>query len=82
MALSVYYGFKLMKNKTGRLTAKIICGIVSEIIMVVGYYVFEGFMYGFIPSAVNLPANIIQGVFGLVLGMVLVNIFEKHKITL
>ena len=82
MALSVYYGFKFMKNKTGRLTAKIICGIVSEIIMVVGYYVFEGFMYGFIPSAVNLPANIIQGVFGLVLGMVLVNIFEKHKITL
>lgn len=82
MALSVCYGFKLMKNKTGRMIAKIICGIVSETIMVVGYYVFEGFMYGFIPSAVNLPANIIQGVFGFILGMVLVNIFEKHKITL
>ena len=41
---------------------------------------FEGFMYGFIPSAVNIPANAVQGTAGLILGIALVKIFERLKI--
>ena len=47
--------------------------------MVAGYYVFEGFMYGFAPSAVNIPANGVQGVAGIIIGIILVKIFEKSK---
>ena len=50
--------------------------------MVLGYYVFEGFMYGFIPSAVNIPANGVQGIAGLIIGIVLMKVLEKTKITL
>ena len=52
-------------------------GIVAEIIMVLGYYIFEGFMYGFAPSAVNIPANAVQGVAGIILGVILAKIFDK-----
>ena len=82
MALTAYYGFKILKNKPGGTFARVISGTVAELIMVLGYFVFEGFMYGFVPSAVNIPANIVQGVAGLILGVLLVNVFEKHKITL
>lgn len=82
MALVAYYGYKLIKNKLGNTAARIISGTASEIIMVLGYFVFEGFIYGFIESAVNIPANAIQGVAGIILGVILANMFEKHKIIL
>ncbi len=60
------------------LIAKLVCGAAAEIVMILGYYVFEGFMYGFGPSIVNIPANAVQGVAGLVIGIILVKIFGKH----
>ena len=60
--------------------SRIISGIAAELIMVLGYFAFEGFLYGFLPSAVNIPANAVQGVAGLILGTVLIRIFEKNKI--
>lgn len=80
MALIAFYGFKLLRKKGGALVSRIISGALAEIIMVLGYFVFEGFMYGFIASAVNIPANVVQGLAGLILGVILVQIFEKHKI--
>ena len=38
-------------------------------------------MYGFIPSAVNIPANGVQGIAGVIIGIVLVKTIEKSKIT-
>jgi uncharacterized membrane protein len=45
--------------------------------MVLGYFVFEGFLYGFVPSIVNIPANSVQGLAGLILGCALIKMFEK-----
>ena len=45
-----------------------------------GYFVFEGFLYGFIPSIVNIPANAVQGVAGVIIGVILIKVFEKNKI--
>ena len=81
MALIAFYGFKLLHNKFGNLPSRIITGIVAEVVMVLGYFVFEGFLYGFGPSLVNIPANGVQGIAGLILGCVLVKTFEKNKIT-
>ena len=83
MALIACYTFKLIRKSLGHnLPARIVSGILAEIIMVLGYYVFEGFMYGFIASAVNIPANAIQGIVGLILGTILIKVFEKSKITI
>ena len=48
--------------------------------MIAGYFVFEGFLYGFGASLVNIPANAMQGVVGLIMGVLLINVFEKNKI--
>lgn len=77
MALVAYFTFKLMKNKAGNTFSRVIGGIIAEIIMVLGYYVFEGFMYGFVASAINIPANAVQGVAGIIIGVILAKIFDK-----
>ena len=83
MALIAYYGVKLLREKPGKLVARIASGAVAEIFMVGGYFLFEGIIYdGFIAVAVNIPANAIQGAVGLVLGCLLVTLFEKKRINL
>ncbi len=79
MALIAYFGFKFLKDKIGILPSRIVSGIAAEIIMISGYFVFEGFLYGFVPSMVNIPANAAQGVAGLIIGTVLIKIFEKRR---
>ena len=80
MALMAFWGYKMLSKKMGSLLSAILSGIVAEIFMVLGYFVFEGFLYGFVPSAVNIPANGAQGVAGVVLGVVLLKVLEKSKI--
>ncbi len=80
MALAAYFGFRFLQNKITNISARIVSGIVAELIMVFGYYVFEGFLYGFGASLVNIPANAVQGVAGLIIGTILIKIFEKSKI--
>ena len=82
MALAAFYCFKFLDERLANLPSRIISGILSEIIMVLGYFIFEGFLYGFAPSLVNIPANSVQGVAGVIIGIILIKIFEKAKITL
>ena len=80
MALIVWLSLKLLRNKLGRLPSQIVGGVIAEIVMVLGYYVFEGCLYGFVPSLVNIPANAVQGAAGLVIGVVLIKLLEKAHI--
>ena len=82
MALIAFYVFKLLHKKLGNLPSRIISGVAAELMMILGYFVFEGFLYGFIPSVVNIPANGVQGIAGLIIGIMLMKIFEKSNITL
>ena len=82
MALIAFGCFRLMNKRIGKLPSQIIGAVLAEIVMVLGYFVFEGFMYGFVPSAVNIPANSVQGAAGLILGIILVKVFERLKISL
>ena len=79
MALAAFFCFALIK-KSGKLVPRLVGGVLAETLMVTGYFVFEGFMYGFVPSAVNIPANSVQGVAGLVIGLALIAVFEKADI--
>ena len=79
MAIIAHFCFRVMQGRIGKTPSRIVGGTLAEIGMILGYFVFEGFMYGFAPSALNIPANGAQGVAGLIAGLVLVKIFEKSK---
>ena len=74
MALIAY----LISAKSGK---RFLSGLAAEIVMILGYFAFESFLYGPIPSAVNIPANGMQAIFGLIVGIVLMKVVEKNKIT-
>ena len=79
MAVAAYYIFKLIQHTLGNLPSRIVSGMVAELIMGLGYFVFEGFLYGFVPSMVNIPANAMQGIAGLIIGTLLIKVFERIK---
>lgn len=82
MALLANLTLRLFAKRIRNIVAKIVSGGMAELLMVLGYFVFEGFLYGFAPSLVNILPNAVQGIVGLILGCVLASIFEKNKITL
>lgn len=79
-AVTAYFVFSLLRKRIHTLSAEIIAGISAEIVMVSGYYLFEGVIYGFAASLVNIPANAVQGIVGLILGVIIIKIFQKTKI--
>lgn len=82
MAVVAFYITSVAGKKNGKLPSRLVGGITAELIMVMGYYVFEGFLYGFAPSVANIPANAIQGVVGLVLAILIIKIIDTRKIKL
>lgn len=80
MAVVAYCVFKGAGLKLNKIISRIVSAVLAEIVMVLGYYIFEGFMYGFIPSAVNIVPNAVQGIAGIIIGAILIQIFEKRKI--
>ena len=80
MAFFAFYVFRMLRKKLGDLSTRIISGIVAEIVMILGYYIFEGFLYGFIAALINVPANAMQGVAGIVIGTILMKAIEKSAI--
>lgn len=66
-----------MKNATQKI---VISSLFSELVMLLGYFLFEGILYGFVPSLVNIPANAVQAVAGIIIGVILITVFEKQNI--
>ena len=81
MALVAFAVYKLLQKRVGKFAARLIGGVTAEVLMIAGYFVFEGCMYGFGPSVVNVPANAVQGVAGIIVGLLLIKVFEKANIT-
>ncbi len=81
MALVAFAVFRLLHARIGRFSSRLVGGILAEILMVTGYFVFEGFLYGFAPSVINIPANAVQGVAGIVIGLLLIHPLEKLRPT-
>ena len=55
MALIALYGFRLLNKRLGNAPSRIISGFIAEAFMVLGYFIFEGFLYGFAPLLCLLP---------------------------
>lgn len=80
MAIITHFCFNKMHNKLGNNISRILGGTLAEVVMIIGYFIFEGFMYGFAPSVVNIPANGTQGIAGLIIGIILIKIFDKLRL--
>ena len=80
MSVTAYYGFYTMYRKIGEFSARLLGGIAAEILMIMGYFWFESVLYGMGASALNIPANAVQGTAGLALGLVLVKALKKNRI--
>lgn len=61
---------KIGKTKKSRYTAVVLGGIVDIIFVAGGYFLCEAMMYG-MAAAASIPANIIQGISGLIISIVL-----------
>lgn len=80
MVLIAYGTYKLLSPRVKPFLSRSIGGILAELFMILGYYIFEGFLYGFGAVLVNIPANAVQGLAGIIIGMLLIKLFEKNKI--
>lgn len=70
------------KSDKLRLPAYILGAAVGEIIMVGGYYLYSATFLGkgFAGAAASVPGNLVQGVFGLVCGVVIIKIIAKTRV--
>lgn len=89
MALVAYLVFVAIKkantnnNKGMTVVSYIVSGVVSEVIMVLGYFLYESTLlgYGFVGAAPSIGSNCIQGITCLVLGYVAIFALEEAKVT-
>ncbi len=77
VALVAYLLIKAFGKINNKTVAYVLSGIIAELVMIGGYYVFEGFMYGFIESAVNILPNGVQAVAGIVCATLLIAVINK-----
>lgn len=68
--------YKLGKNEHMKLVSVALGGITDIILVAVGYFVFEYFIYG-VGAAASIPANLIQGASGLVIATILYPVLNR-----
>lgn len=81
MAVVAYYVIRFLKGKLSIIKCSVIATILAELVMVVGYYLFEGAFYGFDVALLSMPGNAIQSVAGIVTGTLLIQLFDKSGIS-
>lgn len=74
-----YFIYNALKKKSNNFMSLLISFIIAELFMVTGYYIFEGFMYGFIASLANILFNLSQGIVSIIIALLLHKII-KNKI--
>lgn len=70
---------KLTKNLHNQFIKCILCGVYATVLVAVGYLFFESFMYGSAALA-SVPANLGQGLSGLIISTILLPILQKLRI--
>ncbi len=62
---------KIGKTSKSRYTAVVLGGVGDIILVAAGYFLCEVMLYGAAAAAASVPANLIQGISGLILSVVL-----------
>ena len=71
--------FKISKKRST--VWVVVCGIIGEAFMVLGYYVVEAFILGlgWEVAMVSVPSNIFQGIAGIATSSILIQIFMQRN---
>lgn len=65
--------------KRGGTVRLVVFGVLAELVMVGGYFLYEGTLLGYgMAAAASIPGNGFQGIVGLVIGVLLYRVFEKN----
>lgn len=70
--------FKALYKKI-KIYSVIICGIAAEIVMTLGYFIYESFLFNLLTAAAGIPLSLIQSIFGLILSIFLFGVLSKNK---
>lgn len=73
--LMAFIAVRLLNKKNMRALRLLICGLV----MVAGYFAYECILYGASVAVISIPANLIQGVLGAVLGSIVIKGIETIR---
>ena len=72
MAVVSYLVFRHLAKQSNGVIAMLIASISAELVMTAGYFLFESFLYRSVAaSVVGVPANLVQGIGGVVFSVVL-----------
>lgn len=63
--------------KKGKLSTVILSGIIGEIVVTAGYFIFENFLYGFGSAIKSIPLNLVQNAMGIFLCTLLFPILRR-----
>lgn len=75
MACCAALVYKALRNKTK--LAATVGALLGEVIMVLGYFAYEGLFLGFgMGAAASIPGNAIQGLVGMIVGILVFHILE------
>ncbi|MDE6657524.1 MAG: ECF transporter S component [Oscillospiraceae bacterium] len=79
MALVAFFLYQAVCKKLHSLPARIISAVVAEVVMVAGYAVFAGVLYGSLASVwLSIPENLVQGIFGTGASVMLYEVILKR----
>lgn len=77
VAIASYYAFHLLTKKGAKLIIGCIAaGICATIIVALGYFVCESFLYGIAAAAGSVIPNIVQGLGGLIISSILLPVLS------
>jgi uncharacterized membrane protein len=82
MSFCSYYLFVALKKAINNETVSVvISGIVAELIMVVGYFLYACLIMGEgLPAIASVPGNLVQGAFGVTIATALYVVFIKTNV--
>jgi uncharacterized membrane protein len=80
MVLVIYGVQRVLAKSNKTLTVQIVATLLAEMLMVLGYYLFEGCLYGFGAALAAVPFNVLQGLVGMSLGILLVRVLGRSRV--
>lgn len=66
-------------TKINDIVAVGICALIAELIMILGYFLYEIPLYGIVSAVAGMPGNLMQAGFGFVCSIVLYIALSKNK---
>lgn len=79
VAYLIFTAFK--KTNINKVVAYIVSGVVAELIMVFGYFLYESTILGYgLAAAASIPSNAIQAGTCLVIGYIAIGVLEGAKV--